>query len=551
MDCDASQKAEKLEQQEKLIQQQAETIRKQHELIEKLKQDLHLLRRYTFGRKRERFAEAALEQILLFELQTEAGAAADVGSSEDNNGAGGVPEPKKGHGRRKLPAHLPRKQIRHTIEGDALLCPCCNLARVKIGEEVTEQLEVVPASVVVLEHIQDVVACVNKACQASNVQTAPKPRQPIEKGLPGPALLAQVVTFKMADHLPLYRQEDVLARNGVHIRRSTLCGWMARCAILVLPLYLLMLRRVLRSKVLGLDDTTVDVRDPSLNRTRQAYFWQYYGDDANPYVCFDFSTSRARAGPEKILQDFRGIVQGDAYWEDITSVLPNLACFAGCMAHARRYFERARDKSPTVDVHSALTYIQRLYDVEDEVRDMTAEQRLALRQEKSVPILSAFKQWLDTPRPSLIPSNPLAEAITYATNQWESLLVYTKDGSVPIDNNRVEGMMRHPVIGRNNWLFVGSDNGGRTAAVLYSLIITCKRLRIDPRAYLQDVFTRLPSARTLALRQLLPDRWIKRYPQHRLLHREQEAKAAAERKRIRREGRRQKRAAAALADQPA
>jgi transposase len=545
MDRDAQQQAEIIEQQAKIIEQQAETIQCQQKEIERIRNRLIQISRYFFGPRRERFVGEGPNQEMMFELG-EAGSkskdqASDAGNSADD------PEKerkKKGHGRRKLPANLARHEIHHILEGEDLRCPCCNEPRVKIGEEVSEQLEFVPASLFVNRHIRHIYACANEQCCESNVSTAPKPAQPIDKGLPGPGLLAQVVTSKLADHLPLYRQEDIFARNGIHLPRSTLCGWMAQCAVLVLPLYALLLRRVLRSRVVGVDDTTVAVRDEKMDRTRQAYFWEYYGDDFHPYVCFDFSTTRARAGPEKILENFKGILQGDGYWEGIQTALPKLENFAGCMAHARRDFEECLDKAPNTDVHAALAYVQRLYDVEDQARTMTPAERLALRQQKSVPILEAFKTWLDAKKLALIPSNPLAEAVGYAINQWESLLVYTTDGNVPIDNNRVEAMMRHPVLGRGNWLFVGSDNGGHTAAVLYSLVITCKRLRIDPWAYLEDVFRRLPSASALELRQLLPDRWIKQHPQHRLVHREKEAAAAARRKRARRAKRRRELAAA-------
>ena len=543
MERDAERQAEIIKQQAALLEQQAETIEKQHEHIEKLQRDLDLFRRYIFGRRRERFAEDAAGQDMLFDLGESAPPAESESDDEDDDD-GRPRKRRKGHGRRKLPDWIPRKDIHHILEGDDLLCPCCNEPRVKIGEEVSEQLDFVPASPYANRHIRHTYACPNELCPESSVATAPKPPQPIEKGLAGPGLLAHVVASKLADHLPLNRQEDILARCGIHLRRSTLCGWMAQCAQLVLPLYQLLLRRVLRSQVVGADDTSVQVRDETLDHTRKAYFWEYYGDDSHPYVWFDFTSSRTRAGPEKILQEFDGILQGDGYWENIEEAVPGLAGFAGCMAHARRYFERALDKAPNLEVHEALSYIQRLYDVEDQARDMTPRDRLALRQDKSVPILECFGKWLEAKRHSVLPTSALGEAITYARNQWESLQVFTRDGTVPIDNNRVEGMIRFPVIGRCNWLFLGSDNGGRTAAVLYSLVITCKRLRIDPWAYLNDVFTRMPSASPLELRQLLPDRWIKQHPQHRLTHREKEAKSAARRRRVRREKRRRELAAA-------
>jgi len=536
--------AASLEHHAELVQQQSKTIKTLHDEIEKQRRDLDLLRRYIYGQRSERIIGDAAQQGTLFDLD-DSSATNEPDDEEDEDDR--PRKRRKGHGRRKLPSHLPRKEIRHILEGDALLCPCCGKPRVKISEELSEQLEHIPASLFVNQHICEIYACKDDECLESSIVKAPKPPQPIDKGLAGPGLLAHVVTSKLADHLPLYRQEDILARSGVHLRRSTLCGWMEQCSQLAKPLYMLLMRRVLQSHVVGVDDTTVQVRDTSLNHTRRAYFWEYYGDDSNPYVCFDFSTSRARAGPETLLAKFKGILQGDGYWENITDAIPALSGFAGCMAHARRKFEQSLEKAPSRDVHDALAYIQRLYDIEDQARDMTDGERLSLREQKAVPILDRFKEWLDTKRGSVIPSSALGEAITYATNQWTSLLVYTRHGDVPIDNNRVEGMIRYPVIGRCNWLFLGSDNGGHTAAVLYSLVITCKRLRIDPWAYLNNVFTRLPSASPLELRHLLPDRWIRKHPKHRLVYREKEARLATQRRKARREKRRRE-IEAAMAD---
>ena len=543
MEREAAPKDEVIRQQAELLDQQAQTIQQQQEHIEKLKRDVDLLRRYIFGRRRERFVDDPSKQPLLFDLG-EAPVPEDAEDPDDDEEDDSASKKRrKGHGRRKLPDHLPRKDIHHILEGDELLCPCCGKPRVKISEEVSEQLEFVPASLFVNRHIRHIYACVDEACIESNVATAPKPPQPIEKGLPGPGLLAYVVASKLADHLPLYRQEDILARTGVDLSRSTLCDWMAQCAQRASRLYGLMGRRVLRSGVLGVDDTPVQVQDPQLDHTRKAYFWPYYGDDGHPYVWIDFTTSHSRAGPEEILRGFAGILQGDGYWEEIQQAVPALAAFAGCMAHARRYFDRARDRAPTRDVHEALAYIQRLYDVEDEARHMTPDGRLALRHEKSVPLLDRFWEWLQAKHHSVLPGSALGEAVTYTMNQWESLKVFTRDGRVEIDNNRVERAIRYLVLGRHNWLFLGSDHGGHTAAVLYSLVITCKRLRIDPWAYLEDVFARLPSAGALALRDLLPDRWIQAHPQHRLMYREQESRSAARRQKARRAQRRRELAA--------
>jgi hypothetical protein len=346
---------------------------------------------------------------------------------------------------------------------------------------------------------------------------------------------------KLADHLPLNRQEDILARFGVHIARSTQCDWMAACAKLVRPLYQLMLALALESKVLGTDDTTVKLRDEQLDHTRTAYFWAYVGDDNHPYTCYDFTTSHSRDGPARILQDFEGYLQGDAYpgYIHIADTSGGKIQYAGCWSHARRYFDRARTTAPSDAVHEALAYIQRLYLVEREAAELSSARRLQLRERKSIPILKEFHVWLQGQKRAL-PQSAFGEAINYTLNHWESLCVYTTDGDIPIDNNRTEHTLRQQVIGRLNWLFVGSERGGHTAAVLYSLVATCKRLRIDPFAYLRDVFQRLPEITTEdSLRDLLPDRWIEQNPTHRLAHRVNEDSQAEQRRRQRRARKRQ------------
>ena len=235
-----------------------------------------------------------------------------------------------------------------------------------MSQAISEQLELQPAKLFVIRHIRYVYACLDDDCQP-NMVTAPKPPQPIEKGLPGPGLLAFVGASKLADHLPLNRQEDILTRSGVHVARSTQCDWMAACAQLVRPLYELMVALVLQSKVLGTDDTTVPLRDPQLDRTRTAYFWAYVGDDDHPYTCYDFTTSHSRDGPQKFLQGFEGYLQADAYsgYIDLAKKSKGKIQHAGCWSHVRRYYDRARTTAPTAAVHEALAYIRRLYDVDD------------------------------------------------------------------------------------------------------------------------------------------------------------------------------------------
>jgi hypothetical protein len=340
------------------------------------------------------------------------------------------------------------------------------------------------------------------------VAIAPKPPQPITKGMPGPGLLAQIMVDKYLYHLPLHRSEQRFAGLGMHLPRSTMCDWMAACAVLLTPLYDLLKARILQSKVLHTDDTTVPVRDETRSDHRYGRLWDYIGDDDHPGVIFDYTTTHARDGPATFLKGFRGYLQADAYggYDGIYLGSNGTIIEVGCMAHARMKFDDAKTSAPE-HVLGAKAFIRALYDVEDEAKDLSAAERLRLRQEKSVPLLASFRQWLLAQKTLALPKSPLAAAINYVLNQWEALYRYTTDGALHIDNNVSERTLKLIGMGRDNWLFVGSDEGGKTAAVLYSFTATCKLLKIDAFAYLRDVLERLPTHPIERLEELLPHRW--------------------------------------------
>jgi hypothetical protein len=335
--------------------------------------------------------------------------------------------------------------------------------------------------------------------------------QPIEKGLPGPGLLAHVAVSKYADHLPLYRQEGIFGRHGVTLSRQTMCDWMRRCAQLVSPLFDLMKQRVLKSKVIQTADTLVGVLDPALPRTRLGRIWTYVGDDHHPYTVYDFTPNRSRDGPQAFMEKFSGFLQADAYsgydrlYEDPERDVIEVACWA----HTRRKFYEAQS-SDLMRSTVMLAYIRLLYDVEREALDMKLDRegRLALRQAKSVPVLDDIKAYLEQEQPKVLPKSPEGQAIAYALSNWQALIRYAEDGDLEIDNNGVERSLLGAAVGRKNWLFFGSDNGGRTAAVLTSFITTCKRLDIDPFAYLRDIFQRLSTHPQNRLAEFLPDQWM-------------------------------------------
>jgi transposase len=318
------------------------------------------------------------------------------------------------------------------------------------------------------------------------------------------------VRFPRATRLPLHRQEEIFRRQGLELSRQTMCDWMRACAGLVRPLYELMKQRVLGSKAIQTDDTPVSVLDPDLPRTRTGRIWTYVGDDAHPYTVYDYTPTRSRDGPEEFLKAFRGYLQADAYsgydhfYEEPERGIEEVAGWA----HARRRFFEA----PSSDLMRStvmLAYIRLLYDVEGEAqeRQLKGEARRALRLEKSKLILDDIRTYLEREQPQVLPKSPEGEALAYTLSNWKALTRYLDDGDLAIDNTGAERSLRGVAIGRKNWMFYGSDNGGRTAAVLTSLIATSKRLHLDPFAHLRDLFERISRHPQSRLAELLPDQW--------------------------------------------
>jgi len=424
---------------------------------------------------------------------------------------------KRKRGRRLIPDNIPTETIQYEIPEEKRRCQVDGQVMPRIRWEESTQLDYVPAKIKKIIHRRAVYACTAKHDQAK-LLTAPKPRQPIEKGLPTAGLLAQVVVSKFGDHLPGYRQEDIFSRHGIEIRRSTIYGWLAAAADLCQPLVQLMQQKVLASKVIHTDDTQVKLIDHTIKGTRLARFWGYLGDAGHPYAVYDFTTTRERAGPQKFLAGYRGYLQADAYggYDGIYSSVgdPNNGIVeVACWVHCRRYWHKAKEQDPA-RAHHALAYITRLQEVERATRDCDASVRYAKRAEHCVPLLSEFGKWLEGE--SFLPKSLIGKAATYTRNQWAALNRYVEDGDLSMDNNFAERAMRPIAIGRKNWLFVGSERAGHRAAILTSLIASCKNNLVEPWAYLRDIFTRLahgPSASQLT--ELLPDTWLTENPDHR------------------------------------
>jgi transposase len=411
----------------------------------------------------------------------------------------------KPHGRRRPADNLRREIKRYELTPAERLCPDCGSERQEIGAETTQQYDYKPAEVFVIEHQRVKYAC--KCCQGQ-VAIAPKPAQPLDRALPGPGLLAQIIVDKHQDHLPLYRSEARFERLGVKLPRSTMCDWMAACAELLTPLYQVLVALVLQAKVLHSDDTTVPVRDERQTTHRYGRLWVYLGDADHPGVAFDYTPTHARDGPAAFLKDFKGFLQADAYgvYDGIYTGSHGAIVEVACWAHVRQKFHAAQAADPE-RVLAAKAWIRKLYDVEDETKRVSSAERLRLRQEKSVPLLTSLRQWLLAQQAAVLPKSPIAAAINYTLNQWQALQRYTTDGDLHIDNNISERTLKLIGLGRDNWLFVGSDQGGQTAAVLFSFTATCKHLGIDTFAYLRDVLERLPTHPADRLADLLPHRW--------------------------------------------
>lgn len=498
-----------LETAHQLIRELLKTLAQQVHLNEKLQHQLEQLLRLRYGPKTERIDPA---QLLLFaqEILAQAEPTSEPTPAPEPAAPPAPRAPKKGHGRKPLRASLPRRPVWHDVPPEQRICPDCGGERTCIGQDVREQLEYIPASLVVLEHIRPKYAC--SACEA-NVVIAERLPEPIDKGLPGPGLLAHVTVSKYADHLPLYRLEGIFKRSGVELSRSTMCDWMAAVAELLEPIVKRMLSLILTSRVVQNDDTTVPVQDHSGRGIKTGRLWVSIGDHDHPYTVYTYTPDRSAAGPQEIFKGFRGYLQADAYSAYDGLYQSGAIVEVGCLMHARRKFHEARTSDPPRS-HQALAWISLLYDVERDVKGREPEDyeafvalRHRVRGERSRPIFDKFHDWLEAERPKVLPKSPIGEAIQYALNHWEALKRPLEAGFLELDNGACERAFKPVALGRKNWLFAGSDKGGQTAAILMSLCTTCKDLGIDPQAYLRDVLDRISTHPAKRIDELLPDRW--------------------------------------------
>jgi transposase len=524
-----------LAQLEGLLARHQETIADQERTIENLAADNALLKRSLFGSRRERFADDPA-QGLLFE-------AALLDSPPPADPQDQPPAKKKrtsrGRQARVFPDFLPRQEQRHYLDLEDIPAELRDNPRARrFFKKVGETLELEPMRLVVIEQLQEVIA-LDLPDETTRIVSAKRPI-PLIESFAGPSLWAYLTVSRFADHLPYYRLEDILGRSGFRIDRSTQWRWMRGLAAGVTPLVELMWQRALQSQVLGMDETPVmELGGPG--RTLRGYLWVGVGDAQHPYDCFCYTSDRRSIRAESLLAGFQGYLTADAYiaYERLGALWPGILK-ASCWVHGRRKFEACHHLGATPQTRTALAYFQKLFDLEDLYRRSDDEARLAARREHSAPIVAEFQEWLEAERRRQLPKSKLAGAIHYMLSRWESFTRFLESGAVPMDNNAAERALKYPILGRKAWLFFGNATAGQTAAKLFTLTKTCNRHRIDPFAYLKDVYTRLPTTPPDELPSLLPDRWIEDHPQHLIQERVQEALDRAQRARQRRAERRRK-----------
>lgn len=460
---------------------------------ERLEQIIKELQRHRFGRRAETLPE---DQLLLGLEDVEQGVAADEITEETaSTSLKAKRAVRRRANRGSLPAYLPR--IETVVDIDDKTCPCCRHALHVIGEDVAERLDIVPAQFRVLVTRRPRYGC--RACEGVVVQ-APAPARLIEGGMPTEATVAQVLVSKFADHLPLYRQAQIYARQGVHLDRSTLADWVGRAAFLLRPVHERMLGHLKASSKLFADETTAPVLDPGRGRTKTGQLFAYARDDRPwqgsdpPAVVFVYAPDRKAERPIDHLQGFTGMLQVDGYAGYRALAEKGEVKLAFCWSHVRRRFYELAAAGPAPIATEALERIAALYQIETEIRGRSAEARRLVRQDRTRPLLDALEAFLRKKLTLISQKTKLAEAIRYALSRWEGLCHFVDDGRVELDNNTVERSIRPLALSRKNALFAGSDAGARHWAVIASLVETAKLNGADPQAYLADVITRIVQA---------------------------------------------------------
>jgi transposase len=589
-----------------LLDKTTKDLDKLHEEHQKTVDELRWYRRWLHGSRRERHVPDDRQQHL-FEMgqlfaDTEPSSTDGEESDDTKDSAQAAAADQKAARRRKKRAErklcldaLPQIDHYHDVPPEEKICGECQREKQCIGEEISRVLEFVPGQLEAHNHHLKKYAC---TCGQCGVTTASVPTKPVARCIAGPGLLSSLIVSKCGDHLPTYRSEDILVRHGLHIPRSTLCDWMHRSAMLLLPFVAFVTTRVLKQSVLWTDDTPVmffdrkgkSVETKQGKSIRRGRFWPYIARGDSPYTVFDFTIRRDRDGPMSMLTGWSGFLHADAYsgYDPVIHQSNGLIIEVACWAHARRYFEQALPNDSKVS-GMVLEWVRQLYDIEDRALLLSDDERLAMRQSESIPVLQRMGKWLNADNndrfskkalpDGVLPKSSTGKAVRYVLNNWDALNVFTTDGRLTIDNNLSERTVRALAIGRNNWKFIGSEPAGYRMAVLFTVLANAKRHYLEPFAYVRDLlvkmsflcdkhaidipdFTKVSDlsgsefrelGMTLAsqlpeevLTTMLPDQWAAANPKQVLVHRIEEARRIANRKRDDRQKRREKSAAADL-----
>jgi transposase len=484
-------------------------------LIEKLKMQLAILRRARFGRSSEKL-DRDIEQLELLLGDVEEGEAWQQARSEAPEGGAASSTPKKPSVRAPLPDHLPLETIVHDAP---CVCPACGGTRFgRIGADEREVLEYVPSHFKRVLHVRPKMSC--RACET--IVQAAAPTLPIEKGRPGAALLAHVIVAKYCDHLPLHRQSDIYAREGVQIDRSVMASWVGHMAALLEPLARRIARHVSAGSAIHADDTPVPVLDPGRGRTKTGRLWtavrdeRPYGSASPPAAFYLYSPDRKAEHAHALLKACRGYLHADGYAgfgslyeDDPKTGAPAPLTEVACWAHARRKIFDVHAATQSSAAAQALAMIARLFAIEAEISGKPPSERLEARRRRSAPILIEMKSFLDATLLKISGKSAFAGAIRYALSRWTALTRYVDDGRLEMSNNAAERAIRPLALGRKNYLFAGSDEGGRRAAILYTLIETARLNDIDPEAWLADIIARIADHPISQIDVLLPWKWEK------------------------------------------